>query len=232
MSKILITGANRGIGFEMTRQLVERGETIFATCRDPQEATKLQQLSQQAADQLHIVQMDVADDESVAEAFTAVSQITDSLDWVINNAGINLRQGFDQFNAKDMLLTLNINAVGSMRIATTFVDLLRNGTEPRLINISSQLGSLERARPGWGTYGYNSSKSAMNMITRHLSFDLGKEGITVITMHPGWVQTDMGGKDAAVTISDSAAGIIHVVSELSPDDNGKFFVYSGEEHPW
>lgn len=230
--KILISGANRGLGLELTHQLLQQGEMVFATCRTPEEASQLDALLTEYGDRLHVVQMDVADDQSVAEAFTAVSNQADSLDWIINNAGINLRQGFKQFDANDMLLTLNINAVGVMRVATTFFDLLKKGDQPKLVNISSQLGSLEKARPGWGTYGYNSSKSAMNMITRHLSFDLGKEGIIVITMHPGWVQTDMGGQNAAVTTNDSASGIIEVVSNLAMEDNGKFYVYSGEEHPW
>ncbi len=232
MNTILITGANRGIGFEMSKQLLEAGHRVIATCRQPDAASQLDALRTQFGDKLSIVQMDVADDASVQTATTAVSTHTDHLDWVINNAGINLRQKFDQFNSQDMLDTFNINAVGAMRVATAFANLLEKGTEPKLANISSQLGSLSKARKGWGTYGYNASKSAMNMISRHLAFDLEANGICVVAVHPGWVQTDMGGKTAAVTVPDSASGIINLLSNLTMASTGEFFTYQSDPHPW
>lgn len=232
MKQILITGANRGIGFEMTKQLVAQGEKVFATCRHPANATVLSQLAEQHPAQVVVVQMDVADDGSVAGGKTAVSQHTTKLDWLINNAGINIEHGLSQFDADTMLQTLNINAVGAMRVAAQFVDLLRQGEKAKLVNISSQLGSLTKARKGWGNYSYNASKSAMNMISRHLAFDLSADKITVIAMHPGWVQTDMGGHEAAVTVPDSAAGIIRVAQSLTHADTGKFFTYQGVEHVW
>ncbi|MEM7333201.1 MAG: SDR family oxidoreductase [Chloroflexota bacterium] len=232
MNTILISGANRGIGFEMTQQLLTAGHRVFASCRRPGAADALQRLNGEFGDMLHVVQMDVAADDSVAQAFTTVANHTTHLDWLINNAGINLRQKYEQFNSQDMLNTFNINAVGAMRVATTFVPLLQKGTAPKLANISSQLGSLSKARKGWGTYGYNSSKSAMNMISRHLAFDLDEAGVTVVAIHPGWVQTDMGGQNAAVTVPDSAAGIINVLSGLTHESTGQFFTYQNDAHPW
>lgn len=228
----MITGANRGLGLEMSRQLMEKGDVVFAACRQPEGADLLNQLGQQYPGQLEVVRMDVASDESVDLAKAAVSQNTLSLDWIINNAGIGTSQGFDEFEAKNMLDVLNTNTVGAMRVATQFIKLLRQGADPKLINISSNLGSVQIARPQWGTYAYNSSKAAMNMVTRHLSFDLADDGITVIAMHPGWVQTDMGGESADLTVPDAVSDILQVIENLTFDDNGKFFTYQGIEHPW
>ena len=119
-----------------------------------------------------------------------------------------------------------------MRVVHQFIDLIKKGNDPKIINISSQLGSITAQKPNWGSYAYNSSKAVMNMITRHLSFDLEQDGIITISMHPGWVQTDMGGAHAAVTPPDSAAGILKVAMGLTAEDNGKFYIYNGEIHPW
>ena len=232
MTTYLITGANRGIGLEMTKQLVQAGHTIFATCRLPSEAAALNQLAADHAGQIHIVQIDVINDLSVHAAAEAVAGSTDHIDVLINNAGVNFRDSFEEFNSDEFLLTLNANGVGAMRVVRQFIDLIKNGNDPKIVNISSQLGSLTAQKPNWGSYAYNSSKAVMNMITRHLSFDLAEEGITTISVHPGWVQTDMGGKHAAVTPPDSAAGILKVIANLSFDDNGKFYIYNGDIHPW
>ena len=234
MKQILITGANRGIGLEMTRQFVQRGDFVFAGCRQPEQADDLQALSREFPQQLSIVALDVVDDDSVAVAKTAVSSQTNHLDILVNNAGINISGDRLDSNQPAILeRTLQVNTIGPMRVITQFVDLLRRGTDAKLINISSQLGSLaamEQRR--WGSYSYNSSKAALNMLTRHLAHDLRSDGITVITMHPGWVQTDMGGKNAAVSVPDSARGIVRVIDNLTLADTNKFYIYTGEEHRW
>ena len=232
MQNILITGANRGIGYGLTKQYLESGDLVFATCRNPAKAETLQALKMVYPEQLTVVPLDVGCDQSVAAALTAVSTHTTHLDILINNAGINFAQTFNQFVAADMLQTFNVNTVGTMRVTTTFVDLLRHGEQPKLINMTSQLGSLTKRLEGWGHYGYNSSKAAINMLTRYLAFDLAEAGITTISMHPGWVKTDMGGEGAQTAVSTSVAGIINVVRQLTHEDSGKFFTYLGEEHPW
>lgn len=232
MKTVLITGANRGIGIEMTKKLVQDGNRVFATCRLPENAAELNQLMQKHTDTLSVIQLDVIDDLSVTAACKQIAEQTDQLDMIINNAGINFRDKFESFNADEYLLTLNVNGVGALRVIHQFISMLRKGTDPKIINISSQLGSLTAQRPGFGSSGYNASKAVMNMITRHLSFDLADEGMIVISMHPGWVQTDMGGPNAAVTPPDSAAGILNVAEGLTADDNGKFYIYNGDIHPW
>ena len=143
MKQILITGANRGIGLEMTRQFVQRGDFVFAGCRQPEQADDLQALSRKFPQQLSIVALDVVNDDSVAVAKTAVSSQTNHLDILINNAGINISGDRLDSNQPAILeRTLQVNTIGPMRVITQFVDLLRRGTDAKLINISSQLGSL------------------------------------------------------------------------------------------
>ena len=232
MKKVLITGANRGIGLGLVKQFLLAGEMVFATCREPERAEALQVLSQEYPERAVVVPLDVGCDESVAAACTTVAKHTHRLDILINNAGINFQQGFAQFKAADMLQTFNINTVGVMRVTTTFIDLLRGGEQPKLINMSSQLGSLTNPLVGWEHYGYNGSKAAINMLTRYLALDLAAEGIIVVSIHPGWVQTDMGGPEAPVTLCDSVTGILNVVQRITLADNGKFLAFTGDEQPW
>jgi NAD(P)-dependent dehydrogenase (short-subunit alcohol dehydrogenase family) len=233
MKQILITGANRGIGLELTRQLLARGERVLATCRQPVQAAALQDLRNQFGDRLLILPLDVSDDISVRAAKTAVNNVVDRLDLLINNAGILVGgETLSNFDPANMQRSHDVNAVGVMRVVTQFVDLLRLGQEPKVVNISSQLGSLQKVRPQWGRYSYNSSKAALNMVSRMLSFDLQEDGIALVVLHPGWVQTDMGGAHAAVTAQDSAAGILQVADNLTLDNTGMFYTYAGQEHPW
>lgn len=233
MKQILITGANRGIGLELTRQLLVRGERVIATCRQPDQAQTLQDLANQFGDQLLILPLDVGDDGSVQAAKTAVNNRVESLDMLVNNAGILVGgETLANFDAANMQRTFEVNVFGVMRVVTQFVDLLRFGHDPKVVNISSQLGSLHRVRPQQGRYSYNSSKAALNMVSRMLSFDLQEDGIALVVLHPGWVQTDMGGTHAAVTAQDSAAGILQVADNLTLANTGKFYTYAGEEHPW
>jgi NAD(P)-dependent dehydrogenase (short-subunit alcohol dehydrogenase family) len=233
MKQTLITGANRGLGLELTRQLLVRGDRVIATCRQPERAQVLQQWKSQYGDRLHIVALDVTDDDAALAARAEIESTVDRLDMLINNAAILIRtETLANFDSAVMQRTFDINVTGVMRVTTHFLDLLRQGREPKLINISSQLGSLQKMRPNWGRYSYNSSKAALNMVTRMLSFDLQDMGIAVRVIHPGWVQTDMGGAHAAVPPQDSAAGILRLAEDLTLDNTGRFYVYSGEEHPW
>jgi NAD(P)-dependent dehydrogenase (short-subunit alcohol dehydrogenase family) len=231
MQRILITGSNRGIGLEMVRQYLRRDDTcIFATCRRPDEADELRKI---ANDRVTILELDVAHLDDIQRVATQVHSQVNGLDILINNAAINPKgiQSFDAINAETMMTVFQVNAVAPLMLVKALVDLLRNGNNPRIVNISSQVGSMEWKSSG-GSYAYSTSKAALNMITRSLAGDLGRQGIKVITLHPGWVQTDMGGHGAPLTTEESAQGVLHVVDHLTATDNGKFFKWNGQIHAW
>lgn len=234
MQNIFITGANRGLGLEMVRQYVAQGERVFAACRTPEKADALQQLASQHPDQVIVIPLEVTDQSQIETSVRLVFTKADSLDILINNAGINpprSKQTLETITAEMMLHVLNVNAVSSLMVSKAFVSLLKYGNNPRLVQISSELGSLERKTSG-GTYAYTTSKAAMNMVARALAGDLAQHGITTVTMHPGWVQTDMGGSSASLTPEESASGVMNVIAGLKPSDNGKFFQWDGTIHAW
>lgn len=222
--RVLITGANRGLGLELTRQLLTRGDEVVATCREPDRATELRELLSQHPGRGRVLPLDVREDASVR----AVAREVEALDWLINNAGVNHRAGFDTITPATMLEAFDTNAVGALRLILALRGKLSQGG--KVVNISSQLGSLTRQSPGFGTLGYNASKAAMNMLTRQAAFALSEQ--VVLSIHPGWVQTDMGGPHAAVDVVTAARGVITVTEQAGPDDSGGFFTYIGEPHPW
>ena len=233
MKNILITGANRGIGLEMTRQLLTQGERLIATCRQPMKADALQALDDQFPEQVTILPLEVTNTASIQAAYNASQRIISHLDVLINNAGIlDGNETLATFDPDVMQQTFDVNTIGPMRVVTQFLPLLRNAEQAKIINITSQLGSLQAMTRNWGRYSYNSSKAALNMLTRMLSNDLKEEGISVICIHPGWVQTDMGGANASISPSESAAGILTIINDLTLAQNGRFYTYTGEEHIW
>ena len=233
MKNILITGANRGIGLEMTRQLLTQGNRLVATCRKPRTAIDLQDLADQFPEQLTILPLEVTNTISIQSAYNASQRIVDHLDVLINNAGIlDGNETLATFDPDVMQQTFDVNATGSMRVVTQFLPLLQKGDAAKIINITSQLGSLQAMTRKWGRYSYNSSKAALNMLTRMLALDLKDDGIAVICVHPGWVQTDMGGASADITPAESASGILSVIDNLTLAQTGKFYTYAGDEHLW
>jgi NAD(P)-dependent dehydrogenase (short-subunit alcohol dehydrogenase family) len=130
-----------------------------------------------------------------------------------------------------MLHVLEVNTVAPLMVSQAAFELLKGGTHPRLIHISSDMGSLELRTYG-GDYGYCASKAAINMVMRGMAADLQRFCITTIALDPGWVQTDMGGSGASLTPEQSATGIVKVVSNLRAADNGRYLAYDGDEHPW
>lgn len=234
MRRVLITGANRGLGFEFVRQCLARGDRVFAGCRNPAKATALQALSADHPGQLTIPPLDVTDEETIAACVEAIRSQVDGLDLLINNAGIYPRgETPTTLNADTMLRAFHVNAVGPMIVAKHCLDLLRAGDHPRIVNISSKMGSLWwKEREGGGDYSYCSSKAALNMLTRTLAFDLRSDGIIVVALNPGWVQTDMGGSNADLTPAESVCGMLEVIERLTESDSSKFFTWEGKEHPW
>lgn len=225
----LVTGANRGIGLEFTRQLKQRGERLIVTARDPDAAGELRALLDQGD---RIEPLDVADPGSAARLGNQLGG--ERIDVLINNAGVGGKgQKLEETDTENILRVLDVNSVGPMRVTRALLPQLRAGGRKLIVNVSSQLGSITNAKGG-SSYAYRSSKAALNMLTRHLAVELGAEGFTCVTIHPGWVQTDMGGPQAHLTTAQSVSSILTSIIDAAERDshNGTFRNYDGSELPW
>ncbi|MDH5507104.1 MAG: SDR family oxidoreductase [Anaerolineae bacterium] len=232
MKHILVTGANRGLGLEFTRQYLGRAARVLATCRQPEQAGELHQLMAAHPEQLTILQLDVTKQAEIDAVGEQAAAAVDRLDILINNAGILPRKETpDNITEHTLLKALHTNAVGPLMVAQRLLDLLKAGEQPKIVNITSQIGSLARKSSG-GYYSYASSKAALNMLTRALSFDVRREGIIAVMVHPGWVQTDMGGSGASITAEVSVSGLRQVIDDLTMEDSGRFLSWDGNELPW
>jgi NAD(P)-dependent dehydrogenase (short-subunit alcohol dehydrogenase family) len=224
MTTILITGANRGIGLEFIRQYATENVKLIACCREPAKATALNAIA--AGGKVRVLTLDVGDPASAA----ALARVLDgeAIDILINNAGISGPQ--DPLDAAGTLHTLKINSVGPLLISQTLHENLKRGHDKKLVTITSVLGST--AENGGGMYAYRASKAAVNNFMVGLSKDWAKDGISVGIFHPGWVQTDMGGKGAPVTPEQSVSGLRQRIAELNPKNSGTYCDYTGKEIAW
>jgi NAD(P)-dependent dehydrogenase (short-subunit alcohol dehydrogenase family) len=230
MTTILITGASRGIGLEFVRQYVEEGATIIATCREPAKAKELNAVAQASGGKVRTMPLDVAKPDSIAALARDLKNTP--IDIVINNAGISgpKEQTADKIDPEGWLETFRVNTVAPMLVAQALHANLKAGHDKKLVAITSMLGST--ANHGGGMYAYRSSKAALNNAMRGLSRDWAKDGIKVGIFHPGWVRTDMGGKNAAVAPEDSVSGLRARIAALTPETNGLYLDYTGAEIPW
>lgn len=221
---VVITGANRGLGLEFSRQFAAAGATVIATARRPDDAEELRKLG------VRIEQLDVADSASVAQFRQRIGDMP--VDILINNAGIgSWLYRLEDVDADALDRHFQVNTLGPMRVTQALLPSLRRSTGRTVVNITSDLASLERNTRG-GAYGYRESKAGLNMFTRTLAAELRPQGFICIVISPGWVRTEMGGPQAEQTPTESVAGIIRVLRGLTPEDSGKFLDYRGEELPW
>jgi NAD(P)-dependent dehydrogenase (short-subunit alcohol dehydrogenase family) len=230
--RILITGANRGIGLELTRLCAARGDQVFAGCRSTIQALALKDLSAQFPGRVSILQLEITDAASVEECIRQVEKETDALDVLINNAAVfSSGETLRTFDAEKAAQQWTVNAIGQMLVAQKALDLLKAGVNPKIVNVTSESGSISTMESFRGYY-YFGSKAAMNMFSRCMAWDPETAGIVTIALHPGWVRTDMGGSNADLSVTESAEGILNVIASLSPADNGKFNTWDGKEYPW
>lgn len=229
----LVTGANRGLGLEFVRQLLADGARVVATCRQPGKATALNALAAEHPGHLKVLPLDVADarsrDELVREWPLAAGEDA-RIGVLINNAGV-LHGGerFGTLTAEILDDSLRINVTGPLLLTQALAPLLIDGA--RVVNISSQLGSMA-GTARFGTPSYAISKAAQNMATVQLAHALRERGIVVVALHPGWVQTDMGGAQATEVPEASVAGLRRVIDGLDADDSGRFLDFNGKSLPW
>jgi len=224
---IVITGGTSGIGREVVRRL-HRHNRVLVIARS---AERLEALTE-AFPGVETVHADLAQRADVERAAVAVSDRLGRVDLLINNAGVyGPRTGFGETDYEEWLDVLQVNTLAPLRMVERFVGLLEKSQGKTVVNISSVMGSVGNNSSG-GSYIYRSSKAALNMVTKTLSNDLGEQGFTVVSFHPGWVQTDMGGEEADITPLDSVAGMRKVIAGLTTADNGKFYSYDGTALPW
>jgi len=226
---VVITGANRGIGLELVSQYLADDWQVYACCRRPELATQLAGLALNSTLSIH--QLDVANPESVKKLSLAL--LEQPIDLLINNAGIygGERQSFGDIDYDQWKQVLDVNTLGPYRVSTALANQVGNSEQRLMVNISSAMGSIERYTTG-GHYIYRSSKAALNMVTVNLAHDLRSRGITVLSVHPGWVRTDMGGSSADISTQTSAAGLRQLISNSTIDDSGRFFSWDGSALPW
>jgi NAD(P)-dependent dehydrogenase (short-subunit alcohol dehydrogenase family) len=234
----LVTGSNRGLGLAFARQLLEHGEHVIASCRQPGKATALNTLAGEFPGRLHVLPLDVANEKSrmefVRELPLVLGEPTDAgpgrIDLLINNAGV-LHSGerFGHINAGMLEDSFRINAIGPFMLGQALAPLLADGA--RIANLSSVMGSLARCTE-FRSPSYCSSKAAQNMLTVELAHALRARGILVLALHPGWVQTEMGGASATVEADDSARGLLQVIDAATLEDSGRFLDWRGKPLPW
>ncbi|XP_034281689.1 C-signal-like isoform X2 [Pantherophis guttatus] len=249
---VLVTGSNRGIGLEMIKQLAEKSnppQWIFATCRDP-EGPRTQDLRTLAAQhqEIVIIPLNITDPSSIKSAVTMVTERLNGtgLNLLINNAGIASHDSKVESQAPEAMAEVyKTNVIGPMMISQAFLPLLRKASrdspkkgmscsKASIVNMSSYAGSITEVYL-WN-YGqvvpYRCSKAALNMLTRCQSLSFRDDEILCVTLHPGWVLTDMGGNMAQMTASSSVAAILNLLADLSEKETGTFLNWEGKVLPW
>lgn len=225
MPTILITGANRGIGYSLARTYLDDGWTVLAACRNPQ------MLDLAGAEPLAL---DVTDDASISHVVRALDGRPIDVLW--NNAGVYLdkNKGLGEFAWGDWTRTFEVNTIAPVRLAYALAGNVAASERRVMAFTTSRLGSITLATGG--AYAYRSSKAALNMAVKCLSLDLMDQGVSCVLTHPGWVRTDMGGEGGDIDVATSADGMKAVIDRVRPatqaDFNGKFFNYDGTGFPW
>jgi len=231
MKTILITGANRGIGLEFTKQYLEQGERVFAACRRPDMASALRELEARHLE-LTIIELDVQRDVDIEKAVKTIEQSGLSLDMLINNAGMMQEElSLAKLAREELQTTFDVNSVSPIMMVHYCWPLLAKATKPIVLNISSQRGAMGLRQPS-NRIDYCTSKAALNMATKIFADDLREIGGIAIAMHPGWVQTDMGGPNGDLTPEISVREMREFLATVSHEHNGGFYRWDGKEHVW
>jgi NAD(P)-dependent dehydrogenase (short-subunit alcohol dehydrogenase family) len=232
MQRILVTGANRGLGLEFTRQLLARGDRVLATCRHPGKALALTGLAAAHPGHLHVLPLDLDKERSIAELARETGALTDALDVLINNAGVLVSgERYGAIAAKALVDSFVSNVIGPLLLTQVLSPLLEKAKNAKVMNLSSRLGSLA-ASSGFGTPSYAISKAALNMATHQLAAALAPRGVSVFCVSPGWVRTDMGGASAPVAAHDAVASLLKVLDAVTVADAGRFIDVGGATIPW
>ena len=226
--QVLITGANRGLGLEFAKQYATDGWHVLACCRNPEAASALQTLAS-TFHHVQILALDMADFSQIDAL--AIQLKNQPIDVLINNAGVYPDSTFGDTNYDDWAQAFKINAMASLKMAEAFVQHITKSQLKKIATLTSKMGSIDDNTSG-ESYSYRSSKTAVNMVMKSLSIDLKPYGISVVTLHPGWVQTDMGGPNGLINAQTSVAGLRAVIENLSLVNTGQFIAFDGKAIAW
>jgi len=230
MKTVFITGANKGIGHEVARQLAAKGFHVFVGARNAKAGQKAAEEIAKQCGKATFLEIDVTDNDSVTTAAREFSNVEDHLDVLVNNAGIIVDGDDAILEISDDLLqkTLETNTLGALRVTRAFASLLRKSKTPRVINVSSGGGQLTGGADGWAP-AYCISKTALNGVTVQLVAALPEFAVNSVC--PGWVRTEMGGENASRSVEEGADTIVWLASEARQDLTGKF-LRDRKEIPW
>ena len=228
MPTIFITGANRGIGLELTRQYAADGWTVIATCRNPLAPGELATIS----GDIQVHGLDVTDHRQVDRL--AADLDGTAIDLLMNNAGVygDRNSSFENLDYADWQKAFSVNTMAPLKVSGAFLPHVQASKGRMIATISSVLASIEESSPNSASYAYRTSKAAVNMVMHVFAEEVRPSGVAVILLHPGWVQTDMGGDKAAVDAKTSVTGIRKVLNGAGMDESGRLFAYDGREIPW
>ena len=239
MSTALITGSNRGLGLEFVRRLSVTGWRVLATCRSPGQAEALRRFASESRQAVEVHALDTGDQKSIGALSAAVRD--QAIDLLVCNAGVSPMkqalitgtQGQRIQDADDALWleAYRTNAIGPLRVAAAFAERVA-ASERRLMAFISTRMSVAGQNNSGAYYMYRSSKAALNVIVKNLSIELAPRGVTCIALHPGWVRTDMGGRNADVSPEESVTGMLKVLLDAKLPKEAQFLDYRGETVPW
>lgn len=238
---VLITGASRGIGLALARVYAKNGDTVIATCRNPDAAPLLQEAAKEMPS-IRLMPLDLGNATSIKELTEALKD--HPIDILINNAGIlsgadpklcaldqDPSQTLGTVQEAALQELFRINTVAPVMVTQALLDPLRKGTARKIVMISSGWGSIS-GMTDEVPLGYGASKAALNAVTKSIALSLQKERFVVVTLSPGWVETDMGGRGADLSPDESASRLYQVVKSLKPEQNGHFLRHTGEMLAW
>ncbi len=227
--QVLITGTNRGIGLEFVKQYADAGWRVLACCRKPLKAAALNALAAASAGSVTVHALDVGDFGQIERLAAELED--QAIDVLINSAGYYPRASFGAIDYPEWNKAFLINTLAPMRMVECFVEHVAASRLRKVVTLSSIMGSIA-ANDSGGSYLYRTSKAATNMLMKNLAITLKARDIAVLTLHPGWVKTDMGGANAQITPEQSVAGMRTVIDALSAENSGRFLSYNGQENPW
>ena len=228
---VLITGTSRGIGLEMVKFGIGQNWRIFACCRHPQQADSLFSLAKLANGR---VSVHVADMYELATIQALSYELrNDAIDILINNAGIygSDNNKFGHVDVQSWINTFQVNSIAPLKVAEALLEQVRMGERKIIACISSKMGSMADNGSG-GSYIYRSSKAALNAVVKSMSIDLEQDGIKCVALHPGWVQTEMGGPNAEITTRECVTSLFNIMLSLEAKDTGRFIDIDGTTIPW